>query len=67
MPFHDVPIRRKLMLAIVATTGSVLILACVTLLSYEVITIHRNMVQSMVARADIIAANCSAALVLSRN
>ena len=55
-------IRRKLLAAIMGTSLTVLALTCVAFISYEVITFRKNMVRGLTTRAEIIAANSTAAL-----
>lgn len=43
-------------------SGAVLLLTCAVFLAYEVIALHKNMVQGLTTRADIIAANSTASL-----
>ena len=62
MPLRNLPIRRKLMLANLLTSGAVLSLTCAAFITYEIITLHKNMVQGYTTRAQIIAANSTAAL-----
>src|SRR5579859_7893341 len=44
------------------TSGVVLLLTCASFVIYEAVTIHRGMLQSYTTRAQIIAANSTAAL-----
>ncbi len=62
MRLQDLPIRRKLMLVNLLTSGAVLILTCVSFMTYEFITLHKNMLLSYTTRAQIIAANSTASL-----
>ncbi len=62
MKFRDMPIRRKLMIVNLLASGTVLLLTCAAFVAYEFISLHRNMVQSYQTRAEIIAANTTAAL-----
>jgi signal transduction histidine kinase/CheY-like chemotaxis protein len=62
MPLRNIPIRRKLMTANLLTSGTVLLLTCAAFIAYEVITLHKNMVQGYTTRAQIIAANSTASL-----
>ena len=62
MPLRNTPIRRKLMTANLLTSGAVLLLTCAAFLTYEVVTLHKGMVQGYMTRAQIIAANSTAAL-----
>jgi PAS domain S-box-containing protein len=62
MNFQDIPIRRKLTLVVLLTSGLVLFLTCTAFITYEVITLHKNMAQGYETRANILAANSAAAL-----
>jgi PAS domain S-box-containing protein len=62
MLLSDVPIRRKLMTAFLLTSGSVLALTCVAFITYEIITLHKGLVDGYRTRAEIIAANSTASL-----
>ena len=62
MLLRNIPIRRKLMTVNLLTSGAVLLLTCVAFATYEVITLRKNMVQGYTTRAQIIAANSTAAL-----
>jgi len=44
------------------TSGVVLLLTCAAFLTYEIVTLHKGMVQGYTTRAEIIAANSTAAL-----
>jgi PAS domain S-box-containing protein len=44
------------------TSGAVLLLTCAAFITYEIITLHKGMVQGYTTRAQIIAANSTAAL-----
>ncbi len=59
---RNVPIRKKLMMANLLTSGVVLLLTCAGFIAYEVVTLHKNMVQGYTTRAQIIAANSTASL-----
>src|SRR5581483_4648826 len=56
------PIRRKLMTALLLTSGTVLVLTCVSFITYEFITLRKGMMEGYRTRAQIIAANSSASL-----
>jgi len=60
--FKNRSITRKLMTVILVTSGTVLTLACGTLLVYELVTFRQSMVQSLSTLARAIAANSTAAL-----
>src|SRR5258707_12399046 len=59
---RNIPIRRKLMTVSLLTSGAVLLLTCSAFIAYEVITLHKSMLQGYATRAQIIAANSTAAL-----
>jgi PAS domain S-box-containing protein len=44
------------------TSGTVLLLTCAAFITYEVVTLHKGMVQGYMTRAEIIASNSTAAL-----
>jgi len=56
-------IKRKLMTALMGTSMTVLALTCVVFITYEIVTFRKSMVQGQTTRAEIIAANSTAALV----
>ena len=62
MFLSNLPIRRKLMTALLLTSGAVLFLTCAAFLTYEIITLRQGMVQGYTTRAQIIAANSTASL-----
>src|SRR5882724_715363 len=62
MPLRNIPIRRKLMTVSLLTSGAVLLLTSAAFITYEIITLHKDMVQGYTTRAQIIAANSTAAL-----
>lgn len=62
MPLRDTPIQRKLMLMLLLTCGTVLLVTCAAFVIYEVYAIRKGMVQAFTTRAEMIAANSSAAL-----
>jgi signal transduction histidine kinase len=59
---RDVPIRRKLVLIIMLTTGGALILAGIGLLTLDYLRFRREMVTDLQTLAEIIAQNSTAAL-----
>jgi signal transduction histidine kinase len=59
---RNIPIRKKLMTVNLLTSGVVLLLTCAAFITYEVITLHKGMIQGYSTRAEIIAANSTAAL-----
>src|ERR1700759_698218 len=62
---HNVPIRRKLTLAILATCASVLFLACLTLAIFEVFDFRQRLVRDMTVMADVLDRNTQAAVAFS--
>ena len=58
----NMPIRQKLISALLLTSGAVLALTCAAFVTYEVITLRKGMVDAYLTRASIIAANSTAAL-----
>ncbi|HUJ09356.1 MAG TPA: PAS domain S-box protein [Verrucomicrobiae bacterium] len=55
-------IKTKLMIAIVGTSLIVLVAACTVFITFEVVTFRRNLARSLATRADLVAANSTAAL-----
>jgi PAS domain S-box-containing protein len=55
-------IQGKLMTAIMSTSLAVLVLASACFITYEVVTFRKNVEVGLATRAEIIAANCTAAL-----
>ncbi len=62
MAFRDIPIQRKLMAALLLTSGTVLLLSCSAFIVYEVVTLRKGMMDAYLTRAKIIAANSTASL-----
>jgi PAS domain S-box-containing protein len=62
MLLRDTPIRRKLMTVILLTCVAVLSLTCAGFITYEILAIRTTMAQGLITRAEILAANSSAAL-----
>ena len=62
MNLRDMPIRQKLMSVNLLVSGAVLLLTWASFIAYEFVTLHGNMLQSYMTRAQIIAANSTAAL-----
>lgn len=58
----DTPIQRKLMTAILLTSGTVLLLTWAAYFAYEVVTFRETLRQHVTSLADIVAANSTAAL-----
>jgi signal transduction histidine kinase/CheY-like chemotaxis protein/HPt (histidine-containing phosphotransfer) domain-containing protein len=61
--FVDLSIRRKLTLIMMLTSGVALLLTAAAFVSYERITLRREMVSQLTIQADIIGSNSTAALV----
>ena len=61
--FLDLSIRRKLTLIIMLTSGSTLLLSAAAFLSYQTIMTRREMMSTLTTQADMLGANCTAALV----
>jgi signal transduction histidine kinase len=58
----DTPIKQKLMAIILFTSAAVLLLSCGAFLTYELLTLRRNMVEHLVTVGDMTANNSNAAL-----
>ena len=58
----DVPIRRKLIIANLLTSGAVLLITCAAFFAYEFLTFRQSMVQELRTVGEITAANSTAAL-----
>jgi two-component sensor histidine kinase len=61
----NLSITRKLTLIIMLTSTAALLLACVAFLSYELITFRGAIVQNVSVLAEVVGANCRAALVFN--
>lgn len=59
---RNLPIRQKLMLVSLLTSGAVLLLTCAAFITYEVVTLRKSLLQGYLTRAQIIAANSTASL-----
>lgn len=55
--FRDLPIQRKLILAILGTTTVALVLACAVSILYERRSFRRSLVEEMGAHANVVATN----------
>ena len=62
---RDIPIRRKLTLIIMVTSCAALLLACVAFITYEWVTFRRTMTREQATLAQIIGANCAAAVIFN--
>jgi len=60
--FSDIPIKSKLTLICMLTSGAALLLACMAFLTYEQVTFKREMTRNLSITARIIGLNCSSAL-----
>ncbi len=61
--FRSIPIRRKLQIVIMVICAAALLLACVAFAGYEWITFRHTMPQQQDTLAEIVGANCAAAVV----
>ena len=62
MSLKDTPIRRKLMMVILLTSGVVLLLTCAAFIAYELLSFRQTMVRNVTILGEVIAANSTAAL-----
>ena len=60
--FRDLPIKRKMTIAVLGTTGLALIAACLAFIIYERHSFRGAMVRSLTVLADVLARNSTAAL-----
>lgn len=60
--FRDMSIKQKLMLLMMLTSSAALLLACLAFVTYELVTMRRQMARELSALAGIIADNSTAAL-----
>ena len=60
--FRDVSVKRKLTLVILLSSFTVLLLACISLVAYEVSTFRAGMAQDMTVLADVLGSNSTGAL-----
>ncbi len=58
----DIPIKRKIVLLITATTGLALIVACAAFTVYEFVTFRKVLRDDLLTLAEVIEPNCTAAL-----
>jgi hypothetical protein len=58
----DTPIRQKLIVIILLTSGTVLLLTCASFFTYELLTFRKNMVRQTSTLGQIVADNSTAAL-----
>lgn len=62
MTYRDTPIRRKLMMIVLLTSGAALLFTCASFFAYEFLTFRRTTVRNLATLGEIIAANSTAAL-----
>ncbi|HEU5452385.1 MAG TPA: response regulator [Terriglobales bacterium] len=63
--FRDLSIGQKLILIIVATSSSVVLLACVAVASYDLLDFRRSASRDLTTLADVIGANSAAPLIFN--
>ncbi len=62
MALRNTPIRKKLMVIILLTTGATLLFTCASFFAYDILSYRRNAVANVATMGQIIAANSTAAL-----
>jgi PAS domain S-box-containing protein len=62
IPIENIPIRRKVIAAIMFTSGIVLVLACLAFTFYEFFAFRRDITQNISTLSRVIASNCTGAL-----
>ena len=62
MAFHDAPIKRKLIVILMLTSGVVLLLTCGAFFTYELLTFTDRSFQSLATLGEVIASNSTASL-----
>jgi methyl-accepting chemotaxis protein len=60
--FRDVSLGRKLTLIIVVTSSTALLLACIAVFAYDLVSFRRSLERDLAIKADVIAVNSQAAL-----
>lgn len=60
--FRDIPIRRKLAVAIIGTTAASLIAACIAFIVYDYVTFRQTLAAKAVVLADLVAASANTAV-----
>ncbi len=60
--FRDLPIRRKLAVAILGTTGAALLLACLSFVAYDQMTFRDALKDKVILLADILGTNSAAGI-----
>lgn len=61
-PFAELPLRRKLLAMVLATTTIVLLASCAILVAFDLFALRRELARELGTLSDVIAANSSAAL-----
>ena len=67
MAFRDLPIKRKMAVAMLGTTVSALLLACAAFVAYERVTSRALLAQNLTVIADILADDISGTLAVTDN
>ncbi|HLU88583.1 MAG TPA: CHASE sensor domain-containing protein, partial [Cyclobacteriaceae bacterium] len=62
MLFKDTPIKQKLMLVNLLTSGAVMLIACLCFFAYELYTFRNSTITKLTSLGEITAANSTAAL-----
>jgi len=62
MALRNIPIRKKLMVIILLTTGATLLFTCASFFAYDILSYRRTAVSNVATMGQIIAANSTAAL-----
>ena len=62
IPLQNLPVRRKLTVAILSVCAVVLLLACAVLAAFEVFDFRRAIVRDSMVMADVVGKNTRAAL-----
>jgi signal transduction histidine kinase len=62
MKLRDLPIRRRLMLILLATSVVVMVLMSSAFVTYEITTLHKTLIRQATTLGEVIAANSTAAL-----
>jgi len=60
--FRDLPIKRKMSVAVLGTTTLTLLIACVAFIAYERIAFRQTMARNLNVLSDALARNCTGAL-----
>jgi two-component system, sensor histidine kinase len=62
LKLNDWSIRRKLTFVTMLTSGAALLVACAAFVAYDYVTLRRLLVTDIAAHADVVGANCTAAI-----